>query len=322
MIRYDKKLNSEINRVVRNYNAKVKRVGNVGGVTPPRVSVKQIKSNILLSGGGRRELRRTLSNLELYSKRGMEDVIIESNMISARPVTRYEFTLEKQNLRRARTSATRRVKFFENFKPTHYGEEQPETMQYLRYQDWRSAIERQSSLRAIKLNKNMTIKDFRIASEKIARENTYRDYSDLRFKETYIMNFRKIMESMGYSKDNVESLIDFLNKIPTKDFYKFYKTEDLIHTFYELYDMRQDEHFDPDDINRMYNDYFDTFLDILDKKGEGLFDAYVIQTRTKRGEELRSAYNDKLLDNLYDNIPRSKKAFRDRFKEVQRKWKN
>ena len=72
-IRYDKTLNKEINRVVQNFNNKVKRLEKSKRdlMLPSKVSIKELKKEVLT----RNELYRELEKLKRYSTRGIEETI-------------------------------------------------------------------------------------------------------------------------------------------------------------------------------------------------------------------------------------------------------
>lgn len=109
MIRYDKKLNKEIRRIVNSYNAKIRRLkGREDIVIPARAYVKDIKSNTR----NRNDLRRKLRNLQEFTKRGGETFIT----VKGRIIPRYQY----KQAQRYRSLISRRLKAREQFvKTTH-----------------------------------------------------------------------------------------------------------------------------------------------------------------------------------------------------------
>lgn len=72
MIRYDKRLNREIERTIRNFNAKVKRLEKKSHeALPAYESVTNLKSDYT----SRYELKRKLKELQRFSKRGAEEIV-------------------------------------------------------------------------------------------------------------------------------------------------------------------------------------------------------------------------------------------------------
>lgn len=123
-IRYDKKLKNEISRIVRNYNAKVRRLsGNTSLSIPPlmdRNSVKLLRE----ATRNRADLRRKLKNLQEFTKRGGEQNI----MVKGQVIPRYRY----KQIQRYRNLISRRLKSREEFNkatyPTYEGRKQEFTI--------------------------------------------------------------------------------------------------------------------------------------------------------------------------------------------------
>ena len=108
-IRYTKKLNTSINQIVRNYNAKIARLEKVKEelYLPEKTSVKELKE----SAKNRRELNRMLKDLEKYSERGIEKTVKFSSGVE---MSRYQAEKLKRNLRIAKAKTTRDIKTFKS----------------------------------------------------------------------------------------------------------------------------------------------------------------------------------------------------------------
>ena len=71
-INYDKKLNNEINRVVKNFNQKITRLEKQNReLLPSKTTTKEIKNAITT----KRELNQKLRELKQFSQKGIENVI-------------------------------------------------------------------------------------------------------------------------------------------------------------------------------------------------------------------------------------------------------
>ena len=118
-IRYDTKLKREIARTVRNFNAKVRRLERMKReLIPSRVSVAALKEEFT----NRSELQRRLRELQSFSKRGAEQIIITKGGVRT---TRYEFKLTKERVRIAKIRLTRDIQILGQATPTVYGKKQP-----------------------------------------------------------------------------------------------------------------------------------------------------------------------------------------------------
>lgn len=93
-IRYDPVFQDEIRRVVRNFNRKITKLEKQGrDLLPEKTSVKELKS----SYDNRRELKRKLKQLQKFSTRNIEDVIITDGGVK---MTKYDY--EIRNMERIR----------------------------------------------------------------------------------------------------------------------------------------------------------------------------------------------------------------------------
>ena len=112
-IRFDPELKREVTRVVNNFNAKRRRLEKLGykGLPEP-VSIKELRQL-----GRRRELYTVLSDIKLFSQRGMETkiqsipdkakAVAEAEKTS---ITKWEATVLKRRARRTKISLTRAIK--------------------------------------------------------------------------------------------------------------------------------------------------------------------------------------------------------------------
>ena len=107
-IRYTKNLTSNINKIIRNYNAKITRLEKAEEdyYLPEKTSLTEVKG----MASNRRELNRLLRDLQRFSERGMEKTITFSSGVE---MSKYEAERLKLNLRLAKAKATRELKSFQ-----------------------------------------------------------------------------------------------------------------------------------------------------------------------------------------------------------------
>lgn len=102
-IRYTPDFNAEIRRVVKNYNAKIRRLNQKGVAdTPERAYVSELKEEF----SSRAELLRRLRDLQAFSQRGSEEIV----QIGDYRTTRYQYEREKASLAAAKRNITREIK--------------------------------------------------------------------------------------------------------------------------------------------------------------------------------------------------------------------
>lgn len=112
-IRYDKEFNKEINRVVANFNAKVKRLEQKEHeLVPDKVKVSDIKLNYT----SRDRLKSYLKRLESFSEIGAEDVVITKG---GAKITNYELENLKKDKAIAKRLLTREINRAEE-RPSEY----------------------------------------------------------------------------------------------------------------------------------------------------------------------------------------------------------
>lgn len=218
-IRWNDDLNSEVKRVVKNYNAKVKRVENLykgrsDVVIPERVSVKELKSLV----GTKRDLSRELNSLKRFSKRGAEQLVdvpvVEDNI----KITKWQKT--EMNRRSGvinRTRAKRREQL-EEIEMTSGGK----SLGYSRGEFGMGKADKLSLKPTKAFTKKMDKWDIQKKARSL-RKHSQSDYfnkSDQRLYDNYI----KSLEDT-YGPEAVKDLVEKIKKMDFNDFYKTFKSE-------------------------------------------------------------------------------------------------
>ena len=123
-IRYDKKINNEIRRIVNNYNAKIKRLeGRTDISVPSKIGREDLKV-LRETTRNRSDLNRKLKNLQEFTKRGGEKNI----KVKGRVIPRYQY----KQAQRYRSLISRRLKARQEFNkitfPTYEGRKEKFTI--------------------------------------------------------------------------------------------------------------------------------------------------------------------------------------------------
>ena len=141
MIRYDKKLNNEIAKTIRNFNNKIRRLEKLGRDLdlPEKVTRKDLTS----SSYTRKELKRKLERLKSFSKRGAEESIkLDSGLM----ISKYEYENLKKDLKRAKLKANYKIQYFRKTKGSIFGESVEETYARMGDEDFIRAKARRKAL--------------------------------------------------------------------------------------------------------------------------------------------------------------------------------
>ena len=78
MYRYDNKLKLEVNKTIKNYNAKIARLGKAGKdnvYIPARIG-RDAKKELLTSVSTRKDLRKRLRDLKYYTEKGILETVV------------------------------------------------------------------------------------------------------------------------------------------------------------------------------------------------------------------------------------------------------
>ena len=117
-IRYDKKLNQEIRKVINNYNAKIRRIekydDSFNYQLPEKITKKDLQQNVYT----RNELRRKLNELKRYSQRDIEKSM---QLAGGYVLSRYEYENLKREKARVKRNISRELTRIETEKPRVFG---------------------------------------------------------------------------------------------------------------------------------------------------------------------------------------------------------
>ena len=139
-IRYDKKLNQEINRTIKNFNQKIARLEKQEReLLPSKISKKELKESVYT----RQELQRRLKELQRFSKRGAEDVIETKGGVK---LTKYELENLKKDKARIKQKISREKNRLEKTKPKVFGKEQSATFSQMGDSEYLNLIARYKTI--------------------------------------------------------------------------------------------------------------------------------------------------------------------------------
>ena len=218
-IRYDKKLNSEINRVIKNFNQKVRRIekyqDSYNYQIHNKITLKSIKQNAYT----RRELRRKLNELKRYSIRGMEKSIQTKGGYI---LSRYELENLKREKSRVKRNISREITRLENEKPTVYGEKQVFSFAKMGDSRYLNFVNKKEYLnkKIERLNKE----DFESFKKSVYSFGRNLEYENSLFRDNYKKMLFELAYYTKYPKEkineldvNVTNIINLLPSYVTKE---------------------------------------------------------------------------------------------------------
>ena len=228
-IRYDKSLNKEINRVVKNFNAKVKRLekSEKDLLLPNIVSIKELKKEART----RNELRRELEKLKRYSERGIEETI---RTMGGTKISRYDLENVKREARRIKYQVTRQITLKKMTKPRVFGVEQDVTFAQMGDSSYLNLVARREALnKKIEKLSSSELKRYEELLEKSRRKRLY-DFNNLQYNWANEM-LMPLAYLTGYPIDKLEGVSQKIATLKEKDFIDLFNNEMVMRAITEFY---------------------------------------------------------------------------------------
>lgn len=257
-IRYDKKLNEQIDKTLRRYNSKIDRLTKKGGYLLPQ---KVTKDDLMELSWTKRDLTRRLNNLEKFNKRGAEQSVI---MPSGYAISRYELESIKRERARVKRKIGRELKFYESVKPKKYGKEMATTFAKMGDSSYLNLVARYKDI-------NVNIEELPIDElieyrKLLLNVGKDRDY----LAENFKLNYLDMITDLGYYGEYDEKKLNeikakLMNVNPRK-FYELYKNEKGIReiTNYYYTKIKAKKDVTKGKITDLYDDLLDNLDTILE----------------------------------------------------------
>lgn len=219
-IRYDKKLNQEMNRIIRNFNQKISRLEkqNKELLLPNKITKQEIKENVHT----RKELLRKLQELKRYSKRDIEKTIILDSGVE---ISKYEYENIKIEASRLKQSLAREINI-KKVKPIRVGGIlQDSTFAQSGDKNYLNLVARYKALNKHLENLDADeIKRYKMLINKSKRNSRY--YDNI-FMGNYLKSLDETAWFYGYDEKKIEEIKDKLLTLDSKDFTRLF-TEDKV----------------------------------------------------------------------------------------------
>lgn len=241
MIRYDSAYNQKINRVVSNFNQKVRRLEKEEGrLLPSTVSVKEIKSQFM----NRRDLNVYLRELERFGKKGAENIV----NVGGKEHTQYEIDIFKHRLRRERERLSRDIEK-ERVTSSKY------PMQHnIAVQNMMNRREKLTESWEYLINSGL--------SEAIGnyerRLETYDNYFDVLFQDAY---------QADYDEKKLQHIREKLMELSPSKFTRALESSPEIQEIFNYYHSmsRRNSNMEENEVKRVYDKLYDEIDEIVKK---------------------------------------------------------
>ena len=257
-IRYDKKLDQEINRTIKNFNQKIVRLEKQEKeLLPSKITKKELKESVYT----RSELQRKLKELQRFSKRGAEDIITTRGGIR---LTKYELNEIKRENARVKRNITREINRLKVNKPKILGKTQTSTFSEMGDTDYLNLVARRKALEK-DINK-LSRDEFERLRKLIEKTGKSQQYMNSIFKENYFEMLTDLAYYFDYDKDKLNKLRDKLMKLKPNDFLKLFKEDKSIRAILDYYPIVTNSFnaINPDDIKDDVVTLYDNLIDNID----------------------------------------------------------
>ena len=256
-IRYDKKLNKEIDDTLRRYNNKISRLARQRSnyILPQKVT----KEDLMEVSYTRRDLQRRLSNLRKFNERGAEKSILTSQGYA---ISKYELDYLKREQSRVKRKINREIKRYETIKPTTYGKQEARTFAQMGDTNYLNALAR---LEAVSKDITSLTQEQLVNYRKLlysAGKN--RDYLAESFKLGYIDMMTQVGYTAGYDPEKLELLKEKLKNLDPTQMYELYRNEKSIKSVSDYYYVLSDGKIDPEQFTQDVTNLYDNLLESRD----------------------------------------------------------
>lgn len=257
-IRYDKKLNQEINRTIKNFNQKIARLEKQEReLLPNKITKKDLKSNVYT----RTELQRKLKELQRFSTRGAEDIITTSGGVK---LTKYELNEIKRENARVKRNITREINRLKTDKPKIFGKKQTSTFSEMGDTDYLNLVARRKALEK-DINK-LSREEFERFTKLVEKTGKNQSYMNNIFKGNYFEMLTDLAYYFDYDTDKLNILRQKLMNLKPNDFLKLFKEDKSIRAILDYYPIVTNNFnaINPDDIKEDVVNLYDSLIDNID----------------------------------------------------------
>ena len=258
-IRYDKKLDQEINRTIKNFNQKIARLEKQDReLLPSKITKKDLKSGVYT----RTELRRKLKELQRFGRRGAEDIIETSGGVR---LTQYNYQNIKRENARIKRNITREINRLRVNKPKIFGKTQTSTFSEMGDSDYLNLVARRKALEK-DINK-LSRDELERFTKLIEKTGRNQQYMNSIFKQNYFDMLTDLAYYFDYDNDKLNILKQKLMNLKPNDFLKLFKEDKSIRAILDYYPIVTNSFnaINPDDIKEDVINLYDNLIDNIDE---------------------------------------------------------
>lgn len=229
-IRYNKALQNDINRVVRNFNQKISRLEKSERdlILPERVSIRELKKEV----NNKWELNRRLKELSTFTQRGAEEIVTTKAGVK---LPKYEIINLERERKRVYNKLGRNIKKIGNIRPSSFGIREDVTYAQM-------GTEQLSNLKARRRHigtgsiQNLTSEEIKDLKNVISKTVQKEKYLTQIFMNNYIekMIF-PVGYAIGYDNEKLRYIKEQMMNLTERQFLNMYNSDLGIQKVKDLY---------------------------------------------------------------------------------------
>lgn len=219
-VKISAKQSNELNKVIRNFNAKVKRLERSG--RDLELPQKITKKELLQSISDKAELKRNIKQIQRFSRKGAEQTI---TMGSGERITLWEKNEYIIQQRTAQAKLTRRIKELQSKPIKVAGKKQSGTFESVGDSSYLNLVAQRERIRNKKFE-DMTKRDlsrYKSLTRKILKQG-----HDSVFRESYKTMVIDMAYKYGFDQDKTDKILDKVDQLKDKDFLKLFNEDRAI----------------------------------------------------------------------------------------------
>lgn len=262
-IRYDKRINKEINRIIKNFNQKISRLEKEGReLLPEKVTKQAIKESVHT----RSQLKQRLKELQRFSKRGAEDVITTSGGVN---ISKYDLENLKRQTSIVKAKITREINRLKVERPKVFGKIQDVSyaemgdIDFLNLQARRKAINKDIK----KLNREELERFKKI----LKKTKESQEFPAEIFKGRYLDMLTDLGYYYNYDNDKLNEIKKAIINLDDNKFLKLFKSDKAIRSILDYYPVVTQNFtginqntINPSDISEDVEDLYDNLYENLE----------------------------------------------------------
>ena len=209
---------AELNRVVKNFNAKINRLAKknpeIANVLPEKIVISELKELI----NTRQDLHRELNALKRFSRRGSEQIVVVENNDYNLQTTKWQKTEMNRRVGIINRRRKSRLEELSNLEMTSRGE----SLGYVRGAIGMGKATEVSLSPMNAFTRRMSQRDLKMKWKAILRESQtdYFTQKDFRLRNNYI----KALEQ-NFNVNDIQDIINTINQMDIKDFLQRFEEE-------------------------------------------------------------------------------------------------